>query len=209
MAMFNSYVSLPEGTVCHFNETRNSSFTYSEIPLNHSWSALFNHKLFLYVTTCWIPNTLDLIGIQSFKLESLKNHFFSAFHEPLVHILRLGPAVLEADLYSRHTTADKRSEDKSVGALEMWGDGQNPPALVGGLEHFFFHFIYGIIILLTFIFWYIFQRGSKHQPELDPGAQLANLPAHLAELLKAPFEARVFVVDLSSSPAWNSGDGGS
>lgn len=33
---------------------------------------------------------------------------------------------------------------------------------------------------------------------IDPGAQLANLPAHLAELLKAPFEARVFVVDLSS-----------
>ena len=37
------------------------------------------------------------------------------------------------------------------------------PNLVGGLEHFLFSHILGIIIPIDF---HIFQRGSNHQPEI-------------------------------------------
>lgn len=67
----------------------------------------------------------SLVGIQSSKVIWVREEGLAT--------------IQQADLYSRHTTADKRSEDKSL------------------------------------------------------GAQLANLPVHLAELLKAPFEILTYL----------------
>ena len=54
--------------------------------------------------------------------------------------------------------------------------------LVGGLEHFLFSHIFGIIIPIDF---HIFQRGSNHQPvNTKPSAQKST--SHRAEILTHP-----------------------
>ena len=79
---------------------------------------------------------------------------------------------------------------KNIWGVPKMGVPPNHPCsyLVGGLEHFLFSHILGIIIQLT----NIFQRGSNHQPDIIPimlGSITISTPTSCASAASPPAQA--------------------